>query len=71
MTVGIPELLLIWGCATGVGTALFWGTLLLGRITSRVERSESRVDDLETPMDRAGEKMSDLADTVQKLWRPN
>ena len=67
MTIGSPEVLAVWAVASTVGSALFWSVLLLGRLTSRLERVEQRAEDLDKRMDRAGDKMSDLADSVQKM----
>lgn len=50
-----------------VGTALFWSVLLLGRLTSRLERVEVRQDDLIGRMNHAGDRMSDFTDEVQKI----
>lgn len=33
------------GLGSTVGSAIFWGALLLGRLLNRVERVEKRVDD--------------------------
>ena len=74
MTFGAAEVAAIWTGGSIVGTALFWGVFLLGRLAARVERLESKHQDLaertgglENRMNRAGDKMSDLADEVQKI----
>ena len=67
MTLGAAEIAAIWAIGSTAGSMLFWGTLLLGRVMSRMERAEKDIDVLENRMDRAGEKMSDLADAVQTM----
>ena len=67
MNIGPAEMAVIWAGASGVGTALFWSVLLLGRLTARLERNEVRVDDLDHRMDSASERMSDLTGKVQTL----
>jgi DNA anti-recombination protein RmuC len=73
---------MVWAAGSLIGSGLFWGTLLLGRLMSRMERVETQVVEIEHIMDRAGQKMSDLANTVQTMperfltraeamnWRP-
>lgn len=43
-----PQLALtVIGAATAVANATFWGAFLLGKIWSRIERLETKVDDIE------------------------
>lgn len=58
---------MVWTAGSIIGSALFWSVLMLGRLTSRLERVETRVDDVTHRMDRAGEKMSDLSNDVQSM----
>ena len=58
MTISTEQILMVIGGASTVTTAIFWGAFLLGRLHSRVEAIEHR-------MDRAGRMMSDLTDKVQ------
>lgn len=67
MTLGPAEIAAMITLGSTAGSMLFWGTLLLGRLLTRMERVESKTDDLDKRMDRAGEKMSDLADAVQTM----
>ena len=69
MMIGNTEIVAIWAAGSMAGSMLFWGTLLLGRLMSRMERVETRVDDAHKRMDSAGEHLSDLAGDVQKLIR--
>ena len=71
MTIGSGEILAVWAICSTVGTMLFLGTLQLGRIMTRVERVEQRVDDAHHRMDKAGEHLSDLTGDVQKLMYPH
>jgi hypothetical protein len=39
------QVMLVIGGASAVANAIFWGAYLLGKITSRIERLETRMDD--------------------------
>ena len=67
MTIGTAEIAMIWLAGSTIGSSLFWGVFLLGRLATRVERAERRIEDIDHTLDRAGEKMSDLANEVQKM----
>lgn len=67
MTITTEQALMVIGGASTLTTAIFWGAFLLGRLHSRVEDAEKGVLALDARMDRAGQKMSDLADEVQKM----
>ena len=67
MTITTEQALMVLGGASTLTTAIFWGAFLLGRLHSRVEDVEKGVVGLGNRMDRAGDKMSDLADEIQKL----
>lgn len=67
MTLGLAETAVIWAIGSTAGSMLFWGTLLLGRLMGRMERTEKDVVDINKVLDRAGQRMSDLADEVQKM----
>lgn len=67
MTVSTEQALMILGGASTITTAIFWGSFLLGRLHSRMESVEKACLGLGNRMDRAGDKMSDLADEIQKL----
>ena len=58
---------MVVGGASTISTAIFWGAFLLGRLHSRMEDVEKGIVGLGNRMDRAGDKMSDLADEIQKL----
>ncbi len=58
MTISTEQILVVIGVASTITTSIFWGAFLLGRLHSRVEAVENR-------MDRAGKLMSDLSDKVQ------
>lgn len=58
---------MVLGSASTITTAIFWGAFLLGRLHSRMETVEHGVTGLGNRMDRAGDKMSDLADEIQKM----
>lgn len=58
---------MVVGGASTITTAIFWGAFLLGRLHSRVESVERDVTGLGNRMDRAGDKMSDFADEIQKM----
>jgi len=58
MTISTEQILMVIGGATTLTTSIFWGAFLLGRLHSRMEAVENR-------MDRAGRLMSDLTDKVQ------
>jgi hypothetical protein len=67
VTIPWSELFMVIGGAATIATSVFWGAYLLGKITNRIERVEVIAEDLDHRMDRAGQKMSDLADEVQKI----
>lgn len=58
---------MVIGGASTITTGIFWGAFLLGRLHSRMESVEKGVVGLGNRMDRAGDKMSDLADEIQKM----
>ncbi len=60
MTISTEQILMVLGGASTITTAIFWGAFLLGRLHSRMEAVENR-------MDRAGKLMSDLTDDIQKF----
>lgn len=60
MTITVEQAIYAFCIVSSVTTAVFWGAFLLGRLYSRIETVEKR-------MDKAGELMSDLTDTVQKM----
>lgn len=44
-----PQLILgVIGAATAVANATFWGAFLLGKMLSRIERLETKVEDMES-----------------------
>ncbi len=65
MTITTEQALMVFGGASTITTAIFWGAFLLGRLHSRIEDAEKGIEGLGSRMDRAGDKMSDLADKVQ------
>lgn len=67
MTVSYEQLLMVIGGATTITTAIFWGSFLLGRLNSRMESVERSILALDVRMDKAGQRMSDLADDIQKM----
>lgn len=67
MTISTEQILMVVGGASTITTAIFWGAFLLGRLHSRMESVERGVQGLGNRMDRAGDKMSDLADEIQKM----
>ncbi len=67
MTISTEQILMVIGGASTITTAIFWGAFLLGRLHSRMNNNEKEVISLGNRMDRAGDKMSDLADEIQKL----
>jgi len=67
VTLGAAEVGALIAFGSTAGSMLFWGTLLLGRVMSRMERAEKNIEVLENRMDRAGERMSDLANDVQTM----
>ncbi len=67
MTITTEQFLMVLGGASTITTGIFWGAFLLGRLHSRMESVEKGVQGLGNRMDRAGDKMSDLADEIQKM----
>jgi hypothetical protein len=67
VTITTEQALMVLGGASTLTTAIFWGAFLLGRLHSRIEDVEKGVEGLGSRMDRAGDKMSDLADEMQKF----
>jgi hypothetical protein len=67
MTITTQQALMVIGLASTITTAIFWGSFLLGRLHSRMEDVEKGIVGLGNRMDRAGDKMSDLADEIQKM----
>ncbi len=67
MTISIQQAIVIVGLFSSVTTAIFWGSFLLGRLHQRMEGVETSIHQIDGRMDRAGQKMSDLADEVQKI----
>lgn len=67
MTVTTEQALYAFGVFSSVTTAIFWGSFLLGRLHARMERVEMKIGEHDHVMERAGQKMSDLADEVQKM----
>lgn len=67
MTLGPAEIAAIWAIGSTAGSLLFFGTLQLGRLLARMDRLEKDMLDVNKTMDRAGQRMSDLADEVQKM----
>lgn len=65
MTISTEQVLMVLGGASTITTAIFWGSFLLGRLHSRMENVERGIAGLGDRMDRAGDRMSDLADKVQ------
>ena len=60
MTISTEQILMVVGGASTITTAIFWGAFQLGRL-------HSRMVSVENTLDRAGKRMSDLADEVQKF----
>ena len=60
MTISTEQILMVVGSASTITTAIFWGAFQLGRL-------HSRMTSVENTLDRAGKRMSDLADEVQKF----
>ena len=67
MTITTEQFLMVLGGASSITTAIFWGAFLIGRLNSRIETVEKDCVGLGNRMDRAGDKMSDLADEMQKF----
>jgi hypothetical protein len=67
VTITVQQALMVLGAASTITTAIFWGAFLLGRLHSRMEDVEKGITGLGNRMDRAGDKMSDLADEMQKF----
>lgn len=67
LSIPYQQILAVVVIASTMTTGIFWGSFLLGRLHSRMDSTEKRVTDLGNRMDRAGDKMSDLADEIQKM----
>ena len=67
MMIGPVEIATIWAIGSTAGSILFFGTLQLGRLLSRMERAEKDIVGINHTMDRAGQRMSDFADDLQKM----
>jgi hypothetical protein len=67
VTIGPGELAMVWAAGSLIGSGLFWGTLLLGRLMARMERAETKIVEMDHVLDGAGQKMSDLANKVQTM----
>ena len=67
MTISINQILMVIGGASTLTTGIFWGAFLLGKLYSRMEDVEKSVSALGNRMDKAGDRMSDLADEIQKI----
>lgn len=65
MTLSTETVIYAFSVVASVTTAVFWGSFLLGKLYARMERMETRMGDVEHRMDKAGERMSDLANEVQ------
>jgi hypothetical protein len=51
MMLTFQQAAVICGLGSTIATALFWGALYLGRLTSRLERVEVRVTDQQKDLD--------------------
>jgi hypothetical protein len=67
MMIGPGELAMVWAAGSLIGSGLFWGTLLLGRLMARMERAEEKIIEHDHALDGAGQKMSDIANKVQTM----
>lgn len=67
MTISMNQIMMVIGGATSLTTGIFWGAFMLGKLYSRMEDVEKSVGLLGTRMDKAGDRMSDLADEIQKI----
>lgn len=67
MTVTTEQAIYAFCVVSSVTTAVFWASFLLGKLYSRMDRVEDRCVELDKRMDKAGEKMSDLANEVQTM----
>lgn len=67
MMIGSGEIAMVWMAGSIIATTLFLGTLNLGRLMARMERTEKRIDEIDHSLDSAGQKMSDLANKVQTM----
>lgn len=45
MSLSWEQIVAVIGAGSTIGSSIFWGALWLGRLTSRVERTERRLDD--------------------------
>ena len=50
MTISLQQALLAISLSSTIATALFWGAIYLGRLTTRLERVEGRVLDHDRDM---------------------
>lgn len=65
--MSLEQFMAIIGAGSTMGSAIFWSALLIGRMTNRVERVERRIEEIDHTLERSGQKMSDLANTVQTM----
>lgn len=54
MTVSYEQILMVIGGASTITTSIFWGAYALGKLMTRVERVEQRVEEHEQRLDRLG-----------------
>lgn len=52
MTVSYEQILMVIGGASTITTSIFWGAYALGKLMTRVERVEQRVEDHELQLNR-------------------
>jgi hypothetical protein len=45
ITISTEQILVVVGVSSSITTAIFWGAYLIGKLMSRIERLEARVDD--------------------------
>jgi hypothetical protein len=67
MSISVEQVLMVVGGASTLSTGIFWAAFLLGKLYSRMEDVEQGITQLNLRMDRAGDRMSDLADDIQKF----
>ncbi len=65
--IGTGEIAMVWMAGSIIATTLFLGTLNLGRLMGRMERTERRIEEIDHVLDNSGQKMSDLANKVQTM----